>query len=179
MRIYNFNSFVSRSRKLVINIMKTLELNDSTIERFKKGGIVKTDARNPIRTSQGVLSNEDEEVIAELSEEGLLIYHVILTTEMMNKKTIIESEVEVSTFDSVTEVKYYLFVPSDLAEELKPFRFIDDRDFEEVIKDYIIEVLNTAREDFVWAYIFFPKKQDGYFGRVKLAVFNGNPIVME
>jgi hypothetical protein len=113
--------FATRSKKLAEDLMKEVGIKKSIIDSFKEGKVLKTNCISPLSISQEDVSEWDKEIISDLDQDGLMVYHILFSYFMIEKKTEIQCEHELSTFEKVVTMKY-LCVPKDLRITLPVFK---------------------------------------------------------
>jgi hypothetical protein len=159
--------YISRSLRLAEQIMKTLGVKESIIDAFKNGEIMITNSLRPTMIIQGGVTDRDKEIIDELDQNGLMVYHVLFSCVMLGKKPDIQSEFEVNTFEQVVPIKSYLYVPKDIFEEAI---YIDpdlmDKPREVVIKDYVEHTLFKAKQGYLSAYSVNKETNVAQFGEI-------------
>jgi hypothetical protein len=168
--------FTTRSKKLAIDLMKTVGMKASIIESFKEGKVLRTDGLNPLSISQENLTEKDERILSDLDKSGLSVYHILFSNFMVGKQTQIQSEHEVSTYEKVISTKCYLCVPNDIFDDAVKYSddLADESNRESVIKEYIEHDLLMANQGYLYAYVVNDEDCSGDFFYVGVNAFNGD-----
>ncbi|RDE36619.1 hypothetical protein DV713_00035 [Parageobacillus thermoglucosidasius] len=172
--------YTSRSLRLAEQIMKTLGVKESIIDAFKNGEILVTNSLRPTMIVQEGVTDRDKEIIDELDQNGLMVYHVLFSCIMLGKKPDIQSEFEVNTFEQVVPIKSYLYVPKDIFEEAI---YIDpdlmDKPREVVIKEYVEHTIFKAKQGYLSAYTLNEETNVAMFDEISVSRVQGDLIRVE
>jgi hypothetical protein len=167
--------FATRSKKLAIDIMKTVSMKGSIIESFKEGKVLITNGLNSLSISQGNLTEKDERILSDLDKNGLSVYHVLSSYFMVGKQTEIQCEHEVSTYEQVILTKAYLCIPNEIFDDAVKYGddLTDESSRESVIKEYIEHELLMAQQGYLCAYVVNDEDGLGDFFYVGVNALNG------
>jgi hypothetical protein len=170
--------FATRSQKLAEGLMKTVGMKESIIESHKEGKVSKTNCINPLAIYQDDVSDSDMSTISDLEQNGLLVYHILFSYLMIGKKTEIQCEHELSTFENVVTMTSYLCVPKDIfAESIATDEDVtSESNKAEVIKEYIEHVMLMANQGYLYAYVVCEVKKYSGFYNIQVNVLNGDLI---
>lgn len=174
-------SFTTRSQKLAEDLMKTLDMKESTIKQFKEGKVLKKNCINPLSILQEDVSDQDKKTISDLAQNGLIVYHILSSHRIIGKVNEIQSEFEVSMFEKVITITSYLCVPKDIFGEasLIDEAVVKESDRKSVINNFIEDALLTARQGFLFAYVVNEEHSISDFVDIEVNVINGNLVKVE